>query len=167
MPRISPISALLVALTLGACAEGGHAVAAVAPAGAEHHSPTLGDLFQRVGYSAGSTLTRSSLNDIVNRAFAAADTNHDGRLDHAECRLANEVLLKGYLASPAIDWDDDGFVSLVEFAAQWHTAFESTDTNHDGVLDARELARPLYTSPDPDRLKAALEDQKDGGDPGP
>ncbi len=162
MIRSLTIFAVILELALSACAERVPEPLSIA---SENHTPTVAALFQRVGYEFSVALTRAALDDIVKRAFDAFDADHDRRLDRAEGRQANVHLLKDYLASPAIDWDNDGFISFGEFAAQWHTAFENADTNRDGVLDARELAQPIVRSPHPNRSTAGPQGEKGEGLP--
>lgn len=162
MTRALTILAVVLEFALAACAERVHEPLSAA---SENHTPTVAALFQHVGYVSGGALTRAALDDIVKHAFDAFDADHDHRLDRAEGRQANVHLLKDYLASPAIDWDNDGFISFVEFTAQWHTAFENADTNRDGVLDARELAQPIVRPRHPNRSHAPLQGEKGEGLP--
>lgn len=164
MTRSLTILAVVLELALSACAERVGERLSVA---SENHTPTVAALFQRVGYESSVALTRAALDDIVKHAFDAFDADHDHRLDRAEGRQANVHLLKDYLASPAIDWDNDGFISFGEFAAQWHTAFENADMDRDGVLDASELAQPIVRPPHPNRSKARPQDEKGEGLPSP
>jgi hypothetical protein len=90
-------------------------------------------------------LTRGELDAGLRARFAKADTNHDGRLDKAEVRAVNEARWsrRGATASPLVDWNQDGYVDLSEYASAPHSLFDELDVNNDGVLSKAELKPPV------------------------
>jgi Ca2+-binding EF-hand superfamily protein len=75
--------------------------------------------------------------DAANKArFATLDTNHDGKMSMDEVTAA----LKGKTEmSPAdymkqSDTDKNGSISEAEYVGAWDARFDSMDTNHDGSM---------------------------------
>src|SRR5579884_3435609 len=90
------------------------------------------------------TVTRQELEDGLHRQFAAADLDHDGKIDLKEMQTENDRRFRafGTEASPLIDWNQDGFIDFDEFASTPRSVFEEMDKNHDGKLDGNELRLP-------------------------
>jgi hypothetical protein len=104
------------------------------------------DVRLMLSYDANSdgTVTRQELDEGLRRQFAAADVNGDGRLDSQETQAENQrrFMANGTLASPLIDWNQDGFVSFEEFATTAHSVFDQLDKDKDGRLTPDELRLP-------------------------
>ncbi|HYM18091.1 MAG TPA: hypothetical protein VEU06_05965 [Micropepsaceae bacterium] len=90
------------------------------------------------------TVTRQELDEGLHRQFAICDVNGDGRLDSQETQAENQrrFMANGTLASPLIDWNQDGFVSFEEFATTAHSVFDGLDKDKDGRLTPDELRLP-------------------------
>jgi Ca2+-binding EF-hand superfamily protein len=90
------------------------------------------------------TVTRQELEDGLRRQYAAADLNHDGKIDLKEMQAENDRRFRafGTEASPLIDWNQDGIIDFDEFASTTRSVFEEMDKNHDGKLDNNELRLP-------------------------
>ena len=89
-------------------------------------------------------VTRAELEEGLRRQFVAADVNGDGRLDGSETRAENDRRFRasGTGASPLIDWNQDGFVSVEEFGTTARSVFDELDRDHNGVLDSDEIRLP-------------------------
>src|SRR5215831_16685447 len=76
------------------------------------------DIRLMLSYDSNSdgTVTRQELDEGLRRQFAVCDVNGDGRLDSQETQAENQrrFMANGTLASPLIDWNQDGFVSFEE-----------------------------------------------------
>lgn len=94
---------------------------------------------------ADHALSRAELENGMKRDFAVADRNRDGSLDAMETDAENQRRwrVEGPAASPIMDWNQDGFVDFVEYAATARTLFNQLDRDHDGVLDPGELRLPV------------------------
>jgi len=112
--------------------------------------PTITDLERDVrlmlSYDANGDgiVTRQELDEGLRRQFAACDVNGDGKLDSKETQDENQrrFMANGTLASPLIDWNQDGFVSFEEFATTAHSVFDQLDKDRDGRLTSDELRLP-------------------------
>ena len=95
------------------------------------------------------TVTRQELEDGLHRQFAAADLDHDGKIDLKEMQTENDRRFRafGTEASPLIDWNQDGYIDFDEFASTPRSVFEEMDKNHDGKLDPNELRLPNVRRP--------------------
>lgn len=87
------------------------------------------------------TVTRAEMEAGLRHDFAAADANHDGRLDPDEARAVNQQRLSEdqSTASPLVDWNQDGFIQFDEFATTDRSLFDQLDRNGDGKLSPDEL----------------------------
>lgn len=90
------------------------------------------------------TVTRDELEAGLRRQYAAADLNHDGKIDIREMQAENDRRFRafGTAASPLIDWNQDGIIDFDEFASTARSVFEEMDKNHDRKLDPAELRLP-------------------------
>ena len=90
------------------------------------------------------TVTRDELEAGLRRQYAAADLNHDGKIDIREMQAENDRRFRafGTEASPLIDWNQDGVIDFTEFASTARSVFDEMDRNHDGKLDTNELRLP-------------------------
>src|SRR5215469_16454582 len=95
------------------------------------------------------TVTRQELEDGLHRQFAAADADHDGKIDLREMQAENDRRFRafGTEASPLIDWNQDGYIDFDEFASTPRTVHGQMDKNHDGKLDPTELRLPNVRRP--------------------
>lgn len=112
-------------------------------------------------------LTRAELEAGLKADFAAADSNHDGKLDLEEYRAVNDARWKeqGAASSPLVDWNGDGVVDFDEFAAAPRTLFEQLDTKNEGVVDLRKFDPRQKPAPQPGQ--GSRPDGRSGGDSGP
>ena len=76
------------------------------------------EILQKYDADHNGFLTRAELEAGIRADFAAADTNHDGRLDKDETRAENEKRWSEGLSttSTVVDWNQDGYVDFNEFA---------------------------------------------------
>src|SRR5437868_14857327 len=138
------ICAACVVLVVAACAgrgSGGNANRPLPPI-----SGTGENIKLMLSYDENSdgAVTRDELEAGLRRQFAAADLNHDGKIDIREMQAENDRRFRafGTAASPLIDWNQDGMIDLTEFASTARSVFEEMDKNHDGKLDGNELRLP-------------------------
>lgn len=101
-------------------------------------------------------LTRAELENGLKADFAAADTNHDGRLDRDETGAVNNRRWTEGLSttSTIVDWNQDGYVDFNEFAGTARSLFTQFDRKSEGQIDLRKLApkpvRPGERDGEPD-----------------
>ena len=90
-------------------------------------------------------VTKEELEAGLQRQFAAADTNGDGKLDAAEMQAENDRRWRqsGTASSPLIDWNQDGVIDFAEFATTARTLFGQLDRDHGGTLAGVELRVPV------------------------
>ena len=138
------ICAACVVLAVAACAgrgSGGNANRPLPPIGETEENIKL-----MLSYDENSdgTVTRDELEAGLRRQYAAADLNHDGKIDIREMQAENDRRFRafGTAASPLIDWNQDGMIDFTEFASTARSVFEEMDKNHDGKLDGNELRLP-------------------------
>lgn len=96
------------------------------------------------------SLSRAEMEAGLKKDFAAADANHDGRLDADETRAVNEQRWSenASTTSTLVDWNQDGFVDFNEFAGTARSLFVELDRG-DGKLTKQELD-PTHRGPGPD-----------------
>jgi Ca2+-binding EF-hand superfamily protein len=128
----------LVLLTTTGCI--GLAVRAVAQPG----KPDLTQLLSKADANGDGVITKAEFAEARAKMFDRLDRNHDGYLSADDKprfslrkngngdRLQQMVLM--------LDKDGDGRVSRDEFVNNPGMLFERADTNHDGQVDAAELA---------------------------
>jgi len=146
MTKVAFVAALAV-LTIGSACAGPGSGPRMRPGA---FPPTVTDLERDIrlmlSYDANSdgTVTREELDTGLRRQFAVSDVNGDGRLDNRETQDENQrrFMANGTLASPLIDWNQDGFVSFEEFATTARSVFDQLDKDHDGRLTPDELRLP-------------------------
>ena len=97
-------------------------------------------------------VTKEELEAGLQRQFAAADTNGDGKLDAAEMQSENDRRWRqsGTASSPLIDWNQDGVIDFAEFATTARTLFGELDRDHGGTLAGVELRVPVARRAPPD-----------------
>jgi hypothetical protein len=108
-------------------------------------------------------LTREQYDTHRAKAFAATDTNKDGKLDHDEyvrefdARLAQQIadrrqaqLKQGRVRFKAIDANENGDISRDEYVAMSGRMFDRADTNKDGVI----------TNDDPPPVREPRQDER-------
>lgn len=122
--------------------------------------PTV-EILSRYDANHDGTITRAEMEAGLKSDFAAADTNHDGRLDADEARAVNNQRWSEGLstASTLVDWNQDGYVDFNEFAGTARSLFAEIDTDGDGLLSPGELkAYAGHKKPD-------AQDDDQGGSP--
>ncbi len=99
------------------------------------------ELLERYDANHDGTVTRAEMEAGLKAEFAAADKNHDGRLDEDETRAVNEARWAEGLSttSTLVDWNHDGYVDFQEFANTARSLFDELDKNGDGQLTPKEL----------------------------
>ena len=110
------ICAACVVLAVAACAgrgSGGNASRPLPPI-----SETEENIKLMLSYDENSdgTVTRDELEAGLRRQYAAADLNHDGKIDIREMQAENDRRFRafGTAASPLIDWNQDGMIDFTE-----------------------------------------------------
>lgn len=132
-------------------------------------------------------VTRAQFDTQRAAAFAATDSNGDGKLDSSEytqefvARLDRQIglrrhdqLKQGVVRFKSIDDDKDGAISRTEYLTMSARMFERTDTNKDGVVSKddpppapreRDDARSTVSSADAPRALAKIQvtaDEEEG-----
>jgi Ca2+-binding EF-hand superfamily protein len=107
-----------------------------------------GDALGRVLDSADANhdglITRAEFQEARMRIFIRLDRNGDGYIDKSDAsggplrRRKVEQVIAGLVSR--LDKDGDGRISRAEFQSAPMVMFERADLNHDGVVDAQELA---------------------------
>jgi Ca2+-binding EF-hand superfamily protein len=107
------------------------------------------ELLQPYDTNKDGILTRAELEAGLKADFAAADTNHDGRLDEEETRAVNEQRWSqnASTTSTLVDWNHDGYVDFAEFAATARSLFVQLDRNGDGQLEPEDWQLPKPKNP--------------------
>jgi len=132
------IALLLLAPTLSGC------VGLALRAARETQRPKLDQVLESADEDHDGIVTLAEFRRAQARLFVKLDRNGDGYLDQADAggrpmqrRKASAQISK---LSQALDKDGDGRVSRDEFLGGPPLMFDRADANHDGVVDARELA---------------------------
>lgn len=138
MRRVVFVS-LLALLTSGCAMAARNALAAAT-------RPDPAQMLEKADTDGDGRITRAEFTEARARLFAKLDRNGDGYLDKQD-------LYKGLLArrNPEgsdrlkqammmLDKNGDGRISREEFVDGPSLLFDRADANHDGVIDARELA---------------------------
>jgi hypothetical protein len=107
----------------------------------------------RLDVNGDGLLDRAEVDSGLQREYAAADTNRDGRLsaDETGDENARRWRADGPAATPLIDWNQDGTVDFVEFANATRGLFDMADSDHNGALSADELVVARRGPPGPRR----------------
>jgi EF hand len=110
------------------------------------------------------TLTRAELIAGLKAEFAAHDTHHNGCLDADQALAINQERVDAdqSVATPVMDWNQDGCIDYTEFSAAPYSLFDQLDLDHDGKLTPKELERAGAKPKDPDATPPA-EQQPDTG----
>ncbi|HEX4272674.1 MAG TPA: EF-hand domain-containing protein [Rhizomicrobium sp.] len=127
-----------IILTTSGCV--GMAVRAVA----QPSKPDLSRMLEKADANGDGVITKAEFTDARAKLFDRLDRNHDGYLSKDDKprfslgrggngdRLQQMILI--------FDKDGDGKISRDEFVNGPSFLFDRADTNHDGVVDAGELA---------------------------
>jgi len=111
---------------------------------AQPAKPDLTQLLARADSNGDGIVTKAEFTEARAKMFDRLDRNHDGYLSKDDKprfslrksengnRLQQMVLM--------LDKDGDGRISRDEFVNSPSLLFERADTNHDGAVDAAELA---------------------------
>ena len=102
------------------------------------------------------TLTRAELIAGLKAEFAAHDTHHNGCLDAEQALAINQqrVDQDQSVATPVMDWNQDGCIDYTEFSAAPYSLFDQLDLDHDGKLTPKELQRAGAKPRDPNATPA-------------
>ena len=113
------------------------------PDPSEHRAPFHPpiEMLKRYDADHDGTLTRAEMEAGLKADFAAADANHDGKLDEEETRAVNEQRWSEgqSTTSTIVDWNHDGVVDFKEFAGTVRSLFEELDKDGDGKLSPKEM----------------------------
>lgn len=136
--------ACLCVVILAACAGARPRIAANRPTPPITETEESIKLMLSYDENSDGTVTRQELEDGLRRQFAAADLDHDGKIDLKEMQAENDRRFRafGTEASPLIDWNQNGYIDFDEFASTPRSVFEEMDKNRDGKLDPNELRLP-------------------------
>ena len=95
------------------------------------------------------TLTRDELIRGLKAEFAAHDTHHNGCLDPEQAGAINQARVDAdqSIATPVMDWNQDGCIDYTEFSAAPYSLFDQLDLDHDGKLTPKELQRAGAAKP--------------------
>jgi hypothetical protein len=124
------------------------------------------DIFLLLRYDANNDrqITRDEVTAGVKKDYAAADTNHDGKLSPDEVQAENQRrwTQEGPQSSPLMDWNMDGNVSEDEFAGAVRSLFTTVDRDKDNIVTVEELRAPRITAPPP---RPQIQPQTGGSQP--
>lgn len=100
-------------------------------------------LFDLYDTNDDSQFSRSELEAGLRKDFAVADKKHDKRLDADEARAINQERwdADASMASPLVDWNQDGFIDFTEFGATARSLFAQYDLDGDGIVTESEVMR--------------------------
>jgi Ca2+-binding EF-hand superfamily protein len=126
-----------------------------------------GDAAMLLRYDANNdgTVTRAELIAGLKADFAAHDTHHNGCLDPDQAAAINQARVDAdqSVATPVMDWNQDGCIDYTEFSAAPYSLFDQLDLNHDGKLTPKELqragAKPRDATATPDQQPQQQPDQ--------
>lgn len=106
-----------------------------------YHPPV--EILERYDSDHDGVVTRAEMEAGLKADFAAADANHDGRLDEDETRAVNEQRWSEgqSTTSTLVDWNHDGAVDFHEFAGTARSLFTELDRDGDGRLTPKELGK--------------------------
>ena len=128
----------LVALSLSGCA------AVARKALAAGNRPDISQMLANADENGDGKISRAEFTDARARLFARIDRNGDGFLSKDDMPQGLLGRRRGgdrmQQAMTMLDKNGDGRISRDEFVNGPGLLFDRADTNHDGVIDARELA---------------------------
>jgi hypothetical protein len=129
---------MIFAVAMGVSGCAAMAVRAVA----QTSKPDLSEMLSKADANHDGTITKAEFTDARAKLFTRLDRNSDGFVTKDDTpRLS--LRRNGDRIAQAItmlDKDGDGRVSRDEFVNGPSLLFDRVDTNHDGVIDAAELA---------------------------
>ena len=109
------------------------------------------DLFLLLRYDTNGDhqISREEMDAGLKADYAAADTDHDGKLEPAEVQAENQRRWQqeGPQSSPIRDWNMDGNVDFAEYSNAVHSLFGLVDKDKDNVVTVAELQAPRVTGP--------------------
>jgi Ca2+-binding EF-hand superfamily protein len=112
------------------------------------------------------TVTRDELIRGLKAEFAVHDTHHNGCLDAEQAAQINEARVEAdqSIATPVMDWNQDGCIDYTEFSAVPYSLFDHLDADHDGKLTPKELQRAGGAKPrDPNAASEGRGDEEPRG----
>ena len=111
------------------------------------------------------TLTRAELIAGLKAEFASHDTNHNGCLDGDQAAAINQARVDAdqSVATPVMDWNQDGCIDYTEFSAAPYSLFDQLDADHDGKLTPKELQRAGAKPPDGTQQQQEQQQQQGQG----
>jgi EF hand len=108
------------------------------------------DIFLLIRYDTNNDrqISKDEMEGGLKADYAKADTNGDGKLSPDEVQAENQRRwnLEGPQSSPLMDWNQDGNVSMAEFANAVHSLFTTVDKDTDDVVTVAELQAPRGTA---------------------
>jgi len=112
------------------------------------------------------TLTREELIAGLKADFAAHDTHHNGCLDSDQALAINQERVDAdqSVATPVVDWNQDGCIDYTEYSAAPYSLFDQLDLDHDGKLTPKELERAGAKPKDSDAQPADQPPRPDTGE---
>lgn len=120
------------------------------PRDENYHGGNAGALLKYDANQDG-TLTRAELITGLKAEFAVHDTHHNGCLDEEQTEAINQdrVATDQSIATPIVDWNQDGCIDYTEFSAAPYSLFDQMDTNRDGKITPQEFGKkPPAAKPD-------------------
>jgi Ca2+-binding EF-hand superfamily protein len=136
--------ALLAALAVSACAPPPRP-----GPGAPQEREANRRALMRLDANGDGVIARTEVEEGLRREHAALDVNRDGRYSADEISVENSRRWRaeGAMATPLIDWNQDGTLDFAEFASAPMGLFNIADRDHDGILSAGELQAILRGAP--------------------
>jgi hypothetical protein len=125
------------------------------------------DIFLLLRYDTNNDrqIVKAEMEAGLKADYAKVDVNGDGKLSPDEVQAENQRrwAAEGPQSSPLMDWNQDGNVSLAEFANAVHSLFTTCDRDSDGIVTVAELQAPRGTAPKPAPIQPQAPTTQPGG----